>query len=161
MPEVLLVPMDRDRYDTFICDVIGRYAREIEEAGYADRESALEKSTSDTLGVVPRGFDTPAHHFYVIKDLETMEELGELWIKLEEEPRRSVFIYSLFLREEHRGKGYGKATMARLDDLARRLGAEAINLHVFGLNERAIRLYRSCGYVVRSMNMGKELGSSR
>ncbi len=157
MTGVLLVPMVQHRFDSFIDETIVRYAEELREAGYAEGEAALRKSRNDTLGLLPKGIDTPGHHFYVITDEQTRDDVGNLWIRFEEEPRRSVFIFSLFLEERYRGKGYGKAAMMRLDEVAKQLGAEAINLHVFGLNERAIRLYRSCGYVVRSLNMGKDL----
>jgi ribosomal protein S18 acetylase RimI-like enzyme len=161
MPDVALVPLEPSRFDAFIEGTIERYAEELNEAGYAIGEAALKKSRNDTLALLPQGVDTPGHHFYVITDRDNNEEVGNLWIRLETEPRRTVFIFSLFLNEQYRGRGYGKATMARLDEVAKELGAEAINLHVFGPNERAIRLYRSSGYEVRSLNMGKELAPSK
>ena len=161
MPEVFLRTMSPHRFDLFIEDNIVRYAVELREAGYANEEAALRKSRNDTQNLLPRGIDTPGHHFFVIVDAATDEEIGDIWIRLEEEPRRSVFVFSLFLDEAHRGKGFGKDAMRKLDDVAMSMGAESINLHVFGQNERAIRLYRSSGYVVRSMNMGKELEPSK
>ena len=150
--------MSEGRFESFLEDNIERYAEELREAGYATGEAALKKSRNDTLSLLPKRIDTPGHHFFVIADAVTHEDIGDLWIRLEEEPRRSVFVFSLFLKEQHRGKGYGSASMRKLDEVARSLGAESINLHVFGQNDRAIRLYRSSGYAVRSLNMGKELG---
>lgn len=156
MPEVVLVPLAPERFESFISGTIERYADEIHQAGYARGEAAKKKARDDTLRLLPRGIETPGHHFCIVKDRLTDEEVGGVWLKYDEEPRRSVFIYSLFLEEQYRGKGYGKATMAKIEETSRDFGAETVELHVFGFNERAIRLYKSAGYVVRSLNMGKD-----
>jgi len=157
MPDVVLVPLKPERFESFIAGTIERYAKEIDQAGYARGEAAKKKSRDDTLKLLPYGIDTPGQYFYEVRDRITGEEVGGVWLKFEEEPRRSVFIFSLFQEERYRGKGYGKATMTEIEAVSRGFKAETIDLHVFGFNERAIRLYRSSGYVVRSLNMGKDL----
>jgi ribosomal protein S18 acetylase RimI-like enzyme len=149
--------MPRERFDGFIEEVVAQYADELSEAGYARGDAAVKKSRDDTLGLLPKGIDTPGHYFYVIRDAVARECVGFAWLKLNEEPRKVVFIFSLAIEEAYRGRGYGKAAMAGIEEVSRSMGAEAIDLHVFGRNERAIGLYRSCGYEVRSLNMGKEL----
>ncbi|MDD1770910.1 MAG: GNAT family N-acetyltransferase [Methanomassiliicoccales archaeon] len=157
MPDVRLVPLEPERFESFISGTIERYAEELDQAGYARGEAAKKKSKDDTQKLLPKGIDTPVNHFYLVRDSSSDEELGGVWLKSDEEPRRSVFIFSVFLEERYRGMGYGKATMARIEETSRGLGAETVDLHVFGFNERAIKLYKSSGYVVRSLNMGKEL----
>jgi GNAT superfamily N-acetyltransferase len=59
---------------------------------------------------------------------------------------RDAFVDELFLREEYRGRGWGRATMAFLEDAARELGIKTLHLGVEASNNRALRLYESVGF---------------
>jgi RimJ/RimL family protein N-acetyltransferase len=61
------------------------------------------------------------------------------------------------MKEEFRGKGYGAASLALLEEKARQLGKTRIALHVFGHNLRAQKLYQSAGYVTTNISMAKNL----
>ena len=61
------------------------------------------------------------------------------------------------LKEEFRGKGYGKRIMSLIEEKARELGIKKIGLHVFAYNDIARNLYESVGYKVESLNMLKDL----
>jgi ribosomal protein S18 acetylase RimI-like enzyme len=93
----------------------------------------------------------------VIKDQASGEHVGALWVKFEEDGSRSGFIYDLFIEEEHRGKGLGKATIRALEKLAYEREVKVLYLHVFAHNPVAIHLYERSGFVVKSMNMERRL----
>jgi GNAT superfamily N-acetyltransferase len=59
---------------------------------------------------------------------------------------RDAFVDELFLREDYRGRGWGRATMAFLEDAARELGIKTLHLGVEAGNNRALRLYESVGF---------------
>lgn len=59
---------------------------------------------------------------------------------------RDAFVDEFYLCEEFRGLGWGKQTMAFLENAARELGVRALHLEVVGGNERARRLYESLGF---------------
>ncbi len=161
MVGVTLRSLDDSGFSRYLEEEAKRYSKEIASAGYVQKEKALDKAKEDIARLLPRGRATPGHHFYEVLDAETGVPVGTVWLKIDTEPRRTAFLYSIHLRSEDRGKGYGKATMAKVEEVALELGAEAIFLHVFEGNEVAIKLYRSQGFEVRSMNMGKELRSDK
>lgn len=59
---------------------------------------------------------------------------------------RDAFVDELFLREEYRGRGWGKKTMAFLEGAARELGIRGLHLEVVDQNEAALGLYRKLGF---------------
>ena len=59
--------------------------------------------------------------------------------------------------EEYRRRGYGRQTLAALDEKAKELGLDTISLHVFGHNQAAIALYQQAGYQTTSLYMAKKL----
>lgn len=59
---------------------------------------------------------------------------------------RDAFVDEFFLREEYRGRGWGKKTMAFLEADARKLGVRVLHLEVIDQNEAALNLYRKLGF---------------
>lgn len=54
----------------------------------------------------------------------------------------------MYVAPEHRGRGVGRALVAELEAEARRLGATRIVLETGVRQDRALALYRSCGFEV-------------
>lgn len=59
---------------------------------------------------------------------------------------RDAFIDELYLVEAYRGRGWGRRTMAFLEDAARELGIRALHLAVVKGNRTALQLYESVGF---------------
>jgi len=59
---------------------------------------------------------------------------------------RDAFVDEFYLREEYRGRGWGRAAMAFIEDEARRLGIRTLHLEVVQQNAKARELYRSLGF---------------
>jgi len=59
---------------------------------------------------------------------------------------RDAFVDEIYLREEYRGRGWGKKTMAFLEDAAREFGVRALHLGVVEGNDTALRLYEAIGF---------------
>ncbi|PLK49568.1 GNAT family N-acetyltransferase [Uliginosibacterium sp. TH139] len=73
------------------------------------------------------------------------------------QPMRYGRIGSVSVASEHRGKGVGRALMARAEEWAAKHGAIDMRLHAWAFNERAIALYEEQGYAIRSHFLGKPL----
>ena len=73
------------------------------------------------------------------------------------QPMRWARVNSICVLESARGRGAGRALMARAEAWARAEGAEEIRLVVWAFNARAVRLYEELGYAVRAHAMGKAL----
>ncbi len=59
---------------------------------------------------------------------------------------RDAFVDEFYLRPDYRGRGWGRRTMAFLEDAARSLNVTALHLEVMQENTRAMDLYRKLGF---------------
>ena len=59
---------------------------------------------------------------------------------------RDAFVDEFFLLPDYRGRGWGRKTMAFLEDAARELNVTALHLEVMRENTRAMDLYRKLGF---------------
>ena len=73
---------------------------------------------------------------------------------------RDAFVDELYLVEAYRGRGWGRRTMAFLEDAARKLGIRTLHLGVVKGNNTALHLYESVGFVRHdSMFLSKWIAS--
>jgi ribosomal protein S18 acetylase RimI-like enzyme len=70
---------------------------------------------------------------------------------------KTLYVYSVEIAPEYRGRGLGREAMRLFEEEARRRGLSRTNLTVLGGNEVARSLYRSLGYVERAVFMSKDL----
>ena len=159
MGQLRLRPLRADEYEAWRRALVDGYAQDIEVNGNTPADAAREKAEADTSRILPDGLATPGHAMFIAED--DGHPVGQLWIaEREMDGRQVLFIYDVEVREDERGKGYGRETMLLAEDEARRRGVARIELNVFGGNEVARRLYRSLGYVERAVLMGKDLGAA-
>jgi len=59
---------------------------------------------------------------------------------------RDAFVDEFYLREEYRGRGWGSATMAFVEEEARSAGIRTLHLEVVRQNVAALDLYRKLGF---------------
>jgi ribosomal protein S18 acetylase RimI-like enzyme len=59
---------------------------------------------------------------------------------------RDAFLDEFYLRENYRGRGWGRRAMAYVEDAARALDVRTLHLEVVQQNTSALELYRSMGF---------------
>jgi len=59
---------------------------------------------------------------------------------------RDAFVDEFYLRDEYRGRGWGRKAIAFLEDAARQRGVRALHLEVVRGNETALQLYQKLGF---------------
>ena len=151
-----LIPMTQPEFEAFLERLIPDYAADNVRAGYWSEEEALEKSRKQTMSLLPDGLQTKDHYLYTL--YEGDNAVGMIWLRAElDRPIKSGFIFDVEIKEEFRGKGYGKQAMLLIEEKARELGVKRMGLHVFGYNDVAKNLYERIGYKVSSTNMLKDL----
>jgi len=151
-----LRPLREDEYPAWRDLEIDEYARDISENGDTPLDAARRKAETDLPEILPEGLATPKHWIYVLE--VDGAAAGRLWLAEREiDGRRAMFIFDIHLDEAFRGRGFGRAAMllAERDALTRDI--HRIELNVFGANTVARGLYRSLGYVERSVRMAKDL----
>jgi ribosomal protein S18 acetylase RimI-like enzyme len=133
-------------------EVESGYAQEIEEYGSIDGEAARRKAASE----IPQVLADPANDLFAVE--EDGERVGHLWVgERQLQERRVLWIWDVFVDEQHRGRGLGRRAMELAEDEARRRGLDRVELNVFGGNEIARRLYRSLDYDEVALMMGKKI----
>ena len=152
-----LVPMTKKDFEVMRGAGIKRYAEENVKVGYWTPGEALQRSRKAHDHLLPDGLLTQGHQFFKAMDVEKDIRVGQVWIRLEPGEDRRAFIFDVFIEEEHRGKGYGKAMMLALESKAHRMKLSSLALHVFAYNSVALHLYESLGYQTKSVNMVKKL----
>lgn len=157
MVEIRLSPMTEDDFKEMMSAGIIRYAEENVKAGYWTMDESLKRSRETHERVLPKGLSTEGHHFYNAMDPADGTVAGHIWFKEEPGSDRKAFIYDVFIKDEHRGKGYGKAMMLALISLAKAADFSSLALHVFASNGTALHLYESLGFETKSLNMIKQL----
>lgn len=89
---------------------------------------------------------------------EDAKIIGYLWVGTDSSADSdSWWVWDILIHAEHRGKGFGRATMKLAEDYARTQGAHTLGLNVFGFNHGAKGLYESLGYQTVTTKMKKQL----
>lgn len=157
MSTVTLRPMTPDEFDAWTLALATDYAAEKVAAGAWDEEGAVQRALDETAVLLPEGLETP--RMLVLRAIaDDGTPVGRAWIDLARPggTRGSAYLYDIEVDESMRGRGYGRALLAAVEDAARDGGATALDLNVFGRNDVAFALYESAGYATTSRQMRKE-----
>lgn len=150
--------MNADVFAEVVEASIAAYAEDNVAAGHWPPAGALQRSRNDFLSLLPQGLATPDHHWLEIHAGARGPRVGHLWFALQaRQGPCTAFVYAVEVQPAHRRQGHARRALQALEGLATELGAAHIGLHVFGFNAAAQALYRSLGYAVTSLNMGKPL----
>lgn len=120
-------------------------------------EQALQKSEADHARLLPDGLATEGVRLHVL--IRDEEAVGHIWVaRYENAPGSWIgWVYDVEVREEYRGRGYGRALMLEAEGMALDAGVDRLGLHVFAANTPALRLYESLGYATTNHNLAKAL----
>jgi ribosomal protein S18 acetylase RimI-like enzyme len=132
------------------------YAIEKVAAGEWSKERAESLAEQQMGALLPDGRNTDGM-FIVIAEAEEVGPVGYAWLAVKGPDVSCAWIHDIAIDEEHRGKGYGRALLNGLEQVAREHGLESIGLNVFAGNDYARRLYERAGYKATSIHMSKRL----
>ncbi|MEG2985817.1 MAG: GNAT family N-acetyltransferase [Peptostreptococcaceae bacterium] len=150
----ILREMASNEFEEYLDNAISIYAKEKIESGNWTKDEAFLRSKSEYNKLLPNGVNSDNNHLFSIIN-ETNEVIGMIW--LNEKENSSSFIYDININENYQGKGYGYRAMKEIEGVAKTLGLDKIDLHVFGHNEIAINLYEKLGYKATNIMMSKKL----
>ncbi len=156
MDTLRLRPMTDEEFAAFRARAVHDYAIDKVAAGEWSQERAQELAEQQTETLLPDGKDTRGM-FIVMAEAEAVGPVGYAWLALEGPDVSCAWVYDISIDEEQRGKGYGRALLNGLEQVAREHGVESIGLNVFAGNEYARRLYERAGFTPSSIHMSKRL----
>lgn len=153
-----LVEMPKERFPRYRENLIREYAQDKVKAGVWSPEEAQRRAETDTNGLLARGTDTEGHYLYLLRDRSTGQEVGVVWLAVQDTGAgRSVWIYDIQIHEPFRRRGHGTQALRSVEKRAAELGAQKVELHVFGHNPGARALYERSGFATTSVVMSKRL----
>lgn len=152
---VTLRPMEQEEFDTFMARQRQNYPAERARNFSSPVEREREQAERQFADLLPQGRATSGHHFWMVLAAPG-EAIGQLWVFLLAD-RERAFIYYIAIDEPHRGKGFGRQTLAALDAWLTEQGVRVVALNVFGDNPVAQHLYATSGYRVTNSTMQKRL----
>ena len=158
---VLLSPMRDEAFPAFFEQAVLLFASENVAAGRWTDVGSIERSRLENEKLLADGLATSGQFVFEIVATEHEHHVGYLW--LAPMPRGSTkfaFVCQIFIRPEHRRRGYASAALQAGERFALDQGLSGIGLHVFAHNAGAQALYQALGYRVTSSNMFKSLRSS-
>lgn len=138
-------PMTQAEYPEWLVSEKAAYVGDIVRAGALGSEEAVRKSDDDFAKLIPEGLATPDNTFLVLE--AAGERIGTGWLRHGHLPGAS-YGYSLYIQEQYRGRGYGRAAMAAGEQATLAAGDSVLMFTVWGGNEVAMNLYTSAGYRV-------------
>ena len=153
-----LVEMPGERFPAYRENLIREYAQDKVRAGAWSAEEAPRRAEADVDGLLADGTETEGHYLYLLRDRSAGEEVGAVWIAVRDSGvGRAVWIYDIVVHEHLRRKGHGTRALLAVEKKAAELGAEKLELHVFGHNPGARALYERSGFTTTSIVMSKPL----
>jgi RimJ/RimL family protein N-acetyltransferase len=148
--------MDETSFRNYREHLVRDYAADKVEAGVWSPEESEDRASKELEGLLPGGVATPGHSLYAVRDESVPAEVGMVWISPRDSGAgRSLWIYDILVHERFRRRGYASRILDLVEDKARQLGAERVELHVFGHNPGARALYEKRGYTPTSIVMAK------
>lgn len=155
---IRLAPMSNDEYPAYAANCMALYAEELSRANGITVEAATAQAEATFRRLLPDGRpDAPDQYLFTVLD-EEGRRAGAVWFGIRRDRKRPfAYIWDLYLEPGARGKGYGEQVMREVEQRARELGQDHIELNVFGHNLPARKLYERLGYQTLSVSMGKDL----
>ncbi|MFD4034173.1 GNAT family N-acetyltransferase [Streptomyces sp. NPDC058637] len=149
-------PMTEREFTAWAATSVETYARNWMERGVPE-EQARRKSETDHATNLPDGLATAGMSFHVL--VHGGDAVGHVWVARHETPAGEPigYVFDVEVREEHRGRGYGRALMHHAEGTTLDAGLGLLGLHVFASNAPALRLYESLGYGTTRYNLAKAL----
>ncbi|MFI9809082.1 GNAT family N-acetyltransferase [Streptomyces sp. NPDC052301] len=138
-------PMTPAEYPEWLTAEKAAYVGDIVRSGASSPEDAERKAERDFAELLPEGVATPDTTLLVLEAAD--ERIGTGWLKHGYLPG-VTYGYSLYIHEQHRGNGYGRAAMVVGEQATLAGGDSTLMFTVWGGNEVAMNLYTSAGYRV-------------
>jgi len=148
---ITLEQMQQNDYDQVIEKEIKNYAADHVRNGNWPEGGSLERSRKEFESLLPDGIHTKDQHLWSLMDED--RKIGFLWVQVKDS---KAFIYDFLIKEEFRGKGYGKQALAAMDERLKSMNVASVALHVFGDNITAQELYKKMGFEVTGIHMQKK-----
>ncbi len=106
---------------------------------------ALKAAKSEFHDVFPEGVDSVDNYIYIVVN-EKDEKIGVIGYQKSPFEENAAFVTENVIKEEYRGKGYGKSAFVKLQKDAREKGFSKMVLNVFKHTPVSYAMYEKNGF---------------
>jgi ribosomal protein S18 acetylase RimI-like enzyme len=158
VPTVRFVPFTAVDYRAWLTQAIPSYALSHVQDGLWTLAESIDKSREAYAALLPDGLATSTHSFMRLRAVADGADVGFIWwAEVESGGQAGAYVYGIEIEEPARRRGFARAAFAELERVAGARGLRFVNLHVFGHNHGARRLYEALGFEPTSITLRKNL----
>lgn len=140
--------MTDDEFRIFSKWSVRNYAKHLIKSGAQEcYVKAFLSSKAEFRDVFPEGSKTSDNYLYVVKNYNN-EKIGVIGYQKSPFEDNAAFVIENVIKEEFRGKGYGKSALIKLQEDAKQKGFPKMVLNAFKYNTISFNMYEKCGFVV-------------
>ncbi|MBE6821412.1 MAG: GNAT family N-acetyltransferase [Ruminococcaceae bacterium] len=140
--------MNHDEFRIYSKWSVKAYAEHLIKSGDERfRFKALRAAKSEFRDVFPEGADSADNYLYVVVN-EKNEKIGVIGYQKSPFEENAAFVTENVIKEEYRGKGYGKSAFVKLQEDAREKGFSKMVLNVFKHTPISFSMYEKNGFKV-------------
>lgn len=111
------------------------------------RFKALKAAKSEFNDIFPDGTDSNDNYLYIVINSDN-EKIGVIGYQKSPFEENAAFVTENVIKEEYRGKGYGKSTFVKIQEEAREKGFEKMVLNCFKHTPISYSMYEKNGFKV-------------
>ncbi len=148
MKQVMLIKMNQSEFKPYSKWSVKAYADHLIKSGDEKfRFKALKAAKSEFNDVFPNGADSADNYLYVVVN-EKNEKIGVIGYQKSPFEENAAFVTENVIKEEYRGKGYGKSAFVKIQEDAREKGFSKMVLNVFKHTPVSFSMYEKNGFKV-------------
>ncbi len=145
---VEFIRMSDEEFRKFSKWSVRSYAKHLIKSGAQKSYiKAYFTSRSEFSDVFPEGAKTSDNYLYVVKN-NNNDKIGVIGYQNSPFEDNAAFVIENVIKEEFRGKGYGKSALLKLQEDAKQKGFSKMVLNAFKYNTVSYNMYEKCGFVV-------------
>lgn len=140
--------MNSDEFRVYSKWSVKAYAEHLIKSGDERfRFKALRAAKSEFRDVFPEGADSANNYIYIVMN-EKNEKIGVIGYQKSPFEENAAFVTENVIKEEYRGKSYGKSAFVKLQEDAREKGFSKMVLNVFKHTPVSYAMYEKNGFKV-------------
>lgn len=148
LKQISFKKMNRDEFRVYSKWSARAYADHLIKSGDERfRFKALIAAKSEFRDVFPEGADSADNYLYIVVN-KNNEKIGVIGYQKSPFEENAAFVTENVIKEEYRGKGYGKIAFVKLQEDAREKGFSKMVLNVFKHTPISYAMYEKNGFKV-------------
>ncbi len=148
MKQISFKKINKEEFRVYSKWSVKVYAEHLVKAGDEKfRFKARKAAKSEFNDIFPDGADSADNYLYVVIN-EKGEKIGVIGYNKSPFEENAAFVTENVIKEEYRGKGYGKSTFVKLQEDAKEKGFEKMVLNCFKHTPVSFAMYEKNGFNV-------------